>query len=80
MRSLAFSIFAFAEYIVAVANMGYYWTIVEDLPTEQIVVMRPGNFPIQAPTPWAAKANKETARKSRGDENGKYISQNDFSF
>ena len=58
--------------------MGYYWTIVEDLPTEQIVVMRPGNFPIQAPTPWAAKANKETAPKSRGEENGKYIYRNDF--
>ena len=40
----AFSIFAFAEYIVAVTNMSYYWTIAEDLPTEQIVVMRPGHL------------------------------------
>ena len=54
---LAFSIFAFAEYIVAVANMGYYWTIVDDLPTEQIVVMRPGSFPSQISTPSAADVN-----------------------
>ena len=37
----AFSIFAFVEYLVAAANMYYYWTIVCDLPTEDIVVMKP---------------------------------------
>ena len=37
----AFSIFAFAEYFVAAANMGYYWTLVNDLPDEEIVVKKP---------------------------------------
>lgn len=37
----AFSIFAFAEYFVATANMGYYWTLVSDLPNEEIVVKQP---------------------------------------
>ena len=55
----AFSIFAFAEYVVAVANMGYYWTIVEDLPTEQIVVMRPGTFPSSAELPQATNENTD---------------------
>jgi len=39
--SFAFSIFAFAEYFVAAANMGYYWTLVNDLPDEEIVVKKP---------------------------------------
>ena len=39
----AFSIFAFAEYFVAAANMGYYWTLVNDLPDEEIVVKKPGH-------------------------------------
>lgn len=39
----AFSIFAFIEYFVAAANMGFYWTIVCDLPDERIIVMRPGS-------------------------------------
>ena len=37
----AFSTFAFAEYFVATANMGYYWTLVSDLPNEEIVVKQP---------------------------------------
>ena len=37
----AFSTFAFAEYFVAAANMGYYWTIVGDLPNEEIIVRKP---------------------------------------
>jgi len=61
----AFSIFAFAEYIVAVANMGYYWTIVDDLPTEQIVVMRPGNFPSRISTPSAADVIEEKSSNYR---------------
>lgn len=39
--NFAFSIFAFAEYFVAAANMGYYWTLVNDLPDEEIVVKKP---------------------------------------
>merc|ERR1719232_1540671 len=38
---MAFSIFALAEYFVAAANMGYYWTLVDDLPNEEIVVRTP---------------------------------------
>ena len=67
---LAFSIFAFAEYIVAVANMGYYWTIVDDLPTEQIVVMRPGNFPSRISTPSAADVIEEKSSNYRREGNG----------
>ena len=67
---LAFSIFAFAEYIVAVANMGYYWTIVDDLPTEQIVVMRPGSFPSQISTPSAADVNAENPSNNLIEGNG----------
>ena len=37
----AFSIFAFVEYFVAAANMGYYWTLVSDLPNEEIIVRQP---------------------------------------
>lgn len=37
----AFSTFAFAEYFVAAANMGYYWTLVSDLPDEELVVSKP---------------------------------------
>ena len=66
----AFSIFAFAEYIVAVANMGYYWTIVDDLPTEQIVVMRPGNFPSRISTPSAADVIEEKSSNYRREGNG----------
>ena len=72
----AFSIFAFAEYIVAVANMGYYWTIVDDLPTEQIVVMRPGNFPSQVSMPWAADANIGGSLNNTRDGNGIKLSFN----
>ena len=61
---VAFSIFAFAEYVVAVANMGYYWTIVDDLPTEQIVVMRPGTFPSSAELPQAT--NESTDGQLKG--------------
>lgn len=39
--NMAFSIFAFAEYFVATANMGYYWTLVSDLPNEEIIVKQP---------------------------------------
>ena len=70
---LAFSIFAFAEYIVAVANMGYYWTIVEDLPTEQIVVMRPGIIPSQTTMTKASNTCTEEQTKSIKTEDGKYI-------
>ena len=66
----AFSIFAFAEYIVAVANMGYYWTIVDDLPTEQIVVMRPGNFPSRVSTPSASDVIEEKSSNYRKEEKG----------
>ena len=68
---IAFSIFAFAEYIVAVANMGYYWTIVGDLPTEQIVVMRPGTFPSQTAMPKALNECTETQSKRINAEDGK---------
>jgi hypothetical protein len=68
---IAFSIFAFAEYIVAVANMGYYWTIVDDLPTEQIVVIRPGIFPSQTAMPNASNACTESQPKSIKTEDGK---------
>ena len=68
---LAFSIFAFAEYIVAVANMGYYWTIVDDLPTEQIVVMRPGNFPSRISTPSANDVIEKKSSNYRKKRNGK---------
>ena len=56
--------------------MGYYWTIVDDLPSEQIVVMRPGNFPIQATTPWAAKPTTEKSPNGMGEQNGNYIQFN----
>lgn len=39
--SMAFSIFAFVEYWVAVSNMGFYWTVVTDMPNEEIVVLKP---------------------------------------
>jgi hypothetical protein len=29
------------EYFVAAANMYYYWTIVTDLPDEELVVLKP---------------------------------------
>ena len=41
----AFSTFAFAEYFVAAANMGYYWTLVGDLPDEEIIVKKPCHSP-----------------------------------
>ena len=37
----AFSIFAFVEYFVAASNMFFYWTILDDLPDEEIVVLKP---------------------------------------
>jgi len=37
----AFSKFATAEYFVAVTNMAFYWTLTMDLPTEQVLVLRP---------------------------------------
>ena len=37
---LAFSTFALVEYLVAGANMYFYWTVVCDLPTEQVVVLQ----------------------------------------
>ena len=40
----AFSIFAFVEYFVAAANMYFYWTIVYDLPDEEIIVLKPGQL------------------------------------
>jgi len=43
--SMAFSTFAFAEYFVAAANMGYYWTLVGDLPDEEIIVKKPCHSP-----------------------------------
>ncbi len=33
--------FAFIEYWVAVANMAFYWTVGNDMPNEEIVVIRP---------------------------------------
>ena len=42
----AFSTFAFAEYFVAAANMGYYWTLVGDLPDEEIIVKKPCHSPL----------------------------------
>eukprot|EP00094_Tigriopus_californicus_P006057 TCALIF_05833-PA protein Name:"Similar to CG7990 Post-GPI attachment to proteins factor 2-like (Drosophila melanogaster)" AED:0.06 eAED:0.06 QI:0/0.75/0.8/1/0.75/0.8/5/515/362 len=41
--ALAFSIFAFVEYFVAAANMAFYWTIVDDLPNEEVTVGRPSS-------------------------------------
>ena len=67
--NIAFSIFAFAEYIVAVANMAYYWTIVQDLPTEQIVVMRPGTLPTM---PKTLTAPEKTHVNGIGTEDGEY--------
>ena len=40
-RIAAFSIFAFVEYFVAASNMFFYWTILDDLPDEEIVVLKP---------------------------------------
>jgi len=56
--SFAFSIFAFAEYFVAAANMGYYWTLVNDLPDEEIVVKKPAP-PINSPRNDGNNPNKE---------------------
>ena len=67
---IAFSIFAFAEYIVAVTNMAYYWTIVEDLPAEQIVVMRPGPLPSKTMVPKATITNTGEQLKSMPIEEG----------
>lgn len=54
----AFSIFAFAEYFVAAANMSYYWTLVNDLPDEEIVVKKPAP-PINSPGNIGNNPNKE---------------------
>ena len=51
--------------------MAYYWTIVEDLPTEQIVVMRPGNLPSQATMPKATITTTEAQLKDMRTEDGK---------
>ena len=51
--------------------MAYYWTIVEDLPTEQIVVMRPGNLPYPPTMPKATIAATETQVQCMGEEDGK---------
>lgn len=53
----AFSIFAFVEYLVAAANMYYYWTIVCDLPTEDIVVMKPPQLAAICKSSAASKVN-----------------------
>ena len=50
--------------------MAYYWTIVEDLPTEQIVVMRPGTLPSQTMVPKATITNKGAQLKSMPIEEG----------
>ena len=68
--NIAFSIFAFAEYIVAVANMAYYWTIVQDLPTEQVVVMRPGTLTQPQSMPKTTDAAAKTYANGIGTEDG----------
>ena len=60
---IAFSKFATAEYLVAVMNMAFYWTIVKDLPSEEIVVLHPsccGLQDPQAPCPLPAVNNNDT--------------------
>lgn len=37
---LAFSWFAFCEYVVALANMAFHVTVILDFPTEQLIVAR----------------------------------------
>ena len=59
----AFSTFAFAEYFVAAANMGYYWTLVGDLPDEEIIVKKPCHSPANLqnghPNPTPSSDKKE---------------------
>ena len=53
--------------------MGYYWTIIDDLPTEQIVVMRPGNLPAQTTMNTEKIENPQTQYKTMKAENGEYV-------
>ena len=50
--------------------MAYYWTIVQDLPTEQIVVMRPGTLPQPQSMPKTINAAAKAYANGIGTEDG----------
>ena len=58
----AFSKFATAEYFVAVTNMAFYWTLTQDLPTEEIAVIRP-----PAPSSNGSNSVKSSMSARRGE-------------
>ena len=58
----AFSKFATAEYFVAVTNMAFYWTLTQDLPTEEIAVIRP-----PAPSSNGSASVKSSMSARRGE-------------
>lgn len=66
--NLAFSIFAFIEYFVAAANMGFYWTIVCDLPDERIIVMKPGANPRLTQSKMATANGKGNVLRAKKDD------------
>ena len=70
----AFSKFATAEYFVAVTNMAFYWTLTQDLPTEEIAVIRPpapssnGSSPASVKSSMSARRVESLAAFSAGIE------------
>ena len=59
----AFSIFAFVEYFVAAANMFFYWSVVLDMPDEEVVVMRPEHKYNELKANGSIKSNQEESKK-----------------